>query len=494
MAIITLSIYDIETNVIGTDQKPKKKEKADLVIGDQTNVSSSVDFDVEWKSIHIIQPEKKGEKPTYQTTTGKSVLTFSLILQRISFSKQMYSPNSIKALIQIDPGTNSSGDKYYADIPRNDLFKAFKNKKVVLMIRDLQTAAGSDDSIGSDFFIQELVPVYKKDAMYVTFHMYSPDKVMTYGSDCHTFVAKKLKSQILTGIIPLFGKPYPVEGTSADGTDQSKLSFNADNMRLLLSGGKEHIFPYLVQYNEPFYDFLARTANRWGEFMYWEDGTLNFGYKDAATEVEDSDIDSYTYFNMSSSEDYILHHSDEAGYDDNILNRPTTKGEHHFIKGQMPAYNSDGWDIYIVKKVSNLLSYDKQLVDWIVSELVDDTIAYGQVKKYFDDVNEQFDKILFANPSKAVNPERYNNDKDELNPFSEYGSLVDNVKYLKCLKGEVSASQNMIQLNLDTGWKNLQLGQVIKFKSVEYIIVSIVGTQLDTYSIEDNRSLIVDGD
>ena len=48
---------------------------------------------------------------------------------------------------------------------------------------------------------------------------------------------------------------------------------------------KEHIFPYLVQYNESFYDMLARTTNRWGEFMYYEDGNLQIGY-DADSEVK----------------------------------------------------------------------------------------------------------------------------------------------------------------------------------------------------------------
>ena len=493
MATIALKIKNIETNLKDENKNPIKTD-AEMMIGDKANVSGEVVFYVKWKNILAKQPESEDETPKIKIETGESNLIFKLIVQRISFCKQMYRPNCIKALIQIDPGKNDKGGKYYADILRDDLYKAFINKQVELKISDPQMTGNKLDVIGSDFFIQELVPVYKKDAMYVTFHMYSPDKVMTYSSDSRTFVAKKLKSQILKDMIPTFAKPYPVLGTSADGTDNSKLSFNADYMNQLNSGDSEHIFPYLVQYNESFYDFLARTANRWGEFMYWENGTLNFGYKDDVTEVTDVNIDSYTYLNMLGGEQDISNYNLEAGYDDNILKRPTKKEEHHFIKGQMPLYNSDGWDMYIIKKVSNLLSYDKQIIDWIVSELVDDTIAYGQAKKYFDDVNEQFDKILFANPDSATNPERYNSGKNELNPFSEYESLVDSAKYLTCLKGEVSAGQNMIQLNLDTGWNNLKLGQVIKFKGVEYIVVSIVGTQLDTYSIEDNRSLIVDGD
>ena len=39
----------------------------------------------------------------------------------------------------------------------------------------------------------------------------------------------------------------------------------------------EYIQPYLVQYNESFYDFLVRTANRCGEFLFFEDGKLTLG-------------------------------------------------------------------------------------------------------------------------------------------------------------------------------------------------------------------------
>ena len=484
MAIIELTIKDIKTDA-------SDNTTLQLRIGDKTNVSGLVNFNVAWECYTIIQPKTEYEQPRREKEEGTSPIGFTVILQRIEFCKQMYNPNSIKVLMQITPTSNLKKGHSYASLTREQLFSAFKNRQVEMRCGTMEKEAYKSDIVGNDYFIHDIVPVFKKDALYATFYLYSPDKMMTLRSDSHTFVGKKLKAQILTDMIPTFEKPYNVGGTDANGTDKKKLSFNADNMRLLLSDGKEHIFPYLVQYNESFYDFLARTSNRWGEFMYWEDGKLNFGYKDDSAEVKD--FDSYTYFNKYTAGQGIDNYNLEAGYDNNILNRPTKKEEHHYIKGHMPLYNSDGWDFYIIKKVSNLLSYDKQIVDWIVSELVDDTIAYAQAKKSFDDINEKFDKILFADPDNAVNPERYDG-KTKLNPFSEYSSLVDNVKYLTCLKGEVAAGQDMIQLNLDTGWKNLKLGQVIKFKGVEYIIVKIVGTQLDTYSIEDNRSLIVDGD
>ena len=40
---------------------------------------------------------------------------------------------------------------------------------------------------------------------------------------------------------------------------------------------QELVQPYLVQYNESFYDFLCRVANRCGEFLYYRDGKICLG-------------------------------------------------------------------------------------------------------------------------------------------------------------------------------------------------------------------------
>lgn len=45
--------------------------------------------------------------------------------------------------------------------------------------------------------------------------------------------------------------------------------------------------PYLVQYNESFYDFLKRTCHRCGEFLYFEDGKLCIGLPPETVKVLD---------------------------------------------------------------------------------------------------------------------------------------------------------------------------------------------------------------
>ena len=58
--------------------------------------------------------------------------------------------------------------------------------------------------------------------------------------------------------------------------EKKESQFNK-NPRYLYYDDKEFIQPYLVQYNESFFDFLVRVSNRCGEFLYYEDGYFNIG-------------------------------------------------------------------------------------------------------------------------------------------------------------------------------------------------------------------------
>ena len=51
-------------------------------------------------------------------------------------------------------------------------------------------------------------------------------------------------------------------------------------------------FPYLVQYNESFYDFLRRIAVRCGEFLYYEKGELTLGIASEKQKRPDTPLDS----------------------------------------------------------------------------------------------------------------------------------------------------------------------------------------------------------
>ena len=69
--------------------------------------------------------------------------------------------------------------------------------------------------------------------------------------------------------------------------DGTKSQFNK-NPRYLYYNDKEFIQPYLVQYNESFLDFLVRVSNRCGEFLYYEDGYFNIGWKKKTKKDKDN--------------------------------------------------------------------------------------------------------------------------------------------------------------------------------------------------------------
>ena len=76
--------------------------------------------------------------------------------------------------------------------------------------------------------------------------------------------------------------------------DGTKSQFNK-NPRYLYYNDKEFIQPYLVQYNESFFDFLVRVSNRCGEFLYYEDGYFNIGWeKKTKKDKDDKEQDDIT--------------------------------------------------------------------------------------------------------------------------------------------------------------------------------------------------------
>lgn len=469
MAKITLSIIDVETDATGG------KETINMSINGETIVVGECTFNCYYEDL----PTKTGLDAKSDTGNVK----FSVTVQQYSYRKQMYSPNEVTMLLQIAP-QDVENYKRYAKVDHLKLKSAFCNKQVKIetssTITDKNNKEVTYSTKDDDFYIQEITPVYRNDAMYVTMHLFSPDKILTLTTGNQTFVSKKLKSEILEGQIANFKLPY--KNTTA-------LTYNADNMKVLKANDKEHIFPYLVQYNESFYDFLARTTNRWGEFLYWENGKLNIGYSsDTSKTGTVKDPNSYTYVDISSSNENVEKFNSEAIYDEHVSKNILKKGEYDEVMAQLGS--SKGWDVYIFKKVSELLSFDVNIYDWVVGTLVDDSVSLAKAEIRSKDKNDKFDDKYFKNPT----GEHYDSTKSSYNQFSEHEAIVNDVTYLNVLKQEVAAARNAIVIDLDTTWQDLRLGQVIDFwldKKGEvkqtFIIVKIEGTQPFHYSIENNK-------
>lgn len=419
------------------------------------------------------------EKETATTffQVGEVKYNYALTLVDFSFKKKMYQPTEIKANIQISMAAGKSAD--WKSIDRKTLISLFRFKKITLEEVDDKDAL--IQTIGNDYYVQEVKPNYTKDSLTMLLEIYSLDKMMTLHQACRNHVGKKLVKDILATEIKLYTRPY------GDTTD---LKYNANLQHLNFDRKEgdetktyEHTFPYLVQYNESFYDMLARTANRWGEFLYYEDGQLNIGY-DATNEADIGSFSNISYLDLYDNAQDIAKKgkfdcaaADEKGLLDSTLRKSPNK-----IKGLIFSPGDDG-DKVVMKKIASFLKNDKDLPTFIFGQLFDDTLAYAQKKISVAYENDKFDSANFSDTAKTNSPEQFGtydfgkkdspDDADGHNLFSEINSEYDGTKYLGILNKELAAAKNAVYIDFDVTCPQLKLGNIIDFNGDKFIVVEI---------------------
>ena len=415
---------------------------------------------------------------------------YLLSLAGLDINMQMYRPSEILADISIamDRGNN------WITIPRT-CFEIFKDKKVGL--------SSGEYLIGKDFYVHEVIPECYSDSIHLKLKIYSPDKVLTLKNTSRTFVGKRL-SEILTSELKKYSHP-------ADENDC--LKFNTDNLQVLkferLIKNKvqdEHMFPFLVQYNESIYDLLARTANRWGEFMYYRDGKLHFGYneKQAPNDLKDQDKKNkyYKITYPSYNTDAVLTNGDASGvydleavYDKTVSDTPVEESP-YLVKGELGMFNGAG-EKYLMKKIASFLGNDKDLTTWLTNNLVDDLVSLGQSTSYKsllnDKINEQYFKDMKDTDPRYGSHEftLYENEKETKNAFNEFTELhseYNGSKYQTILEGERTAGKNLVQINFNTTYPDVKLGDQIIVDKEKFIVVGITGKTTEQY-IEDDGEI-----
>ena len=205
-------------------------------------------------------------------------------LNGIKFYRKIYEPGLIEAEVAI--ATKNTGS-----LPEMDKVTDLLLKRLVTLTTKPDNS-DTETAIAENYYVYEALPQLAKNngkaSLYVKLVIYSLDKLMTLDKYCKAYVGKKLGADILE----------PESLTFGFG-DNSLLKASTEQLQQLKSDNyKEFIQPYLVQYNESFYDFMARTANRCGELLYFEDGQLNLGLKDADSDTI-NDYQNVTMVNYS---------------------------------------------------------------------------------------------------------------------------------------------------------------------------------------------------
>ena len=216
-------------------------------------------------------------KESAKVTINK--VDYYVMMESLDYRKRIFAPGEIHTVLSMKLVNSNSP----ASFPG---FAALQN----VFSRQLVTLAygdGSDDqNVAENYFVFKMKPCQSKNAsgsaVKVELFIYSLDKLLTIDKYCNAFTAKKLGDEIFKNEISKFR----VSGlTLAGDVNLQILTYTSKiEQEEKTDGGDATTYkvvevrqPYLVQYNESFYDFMARSASRCGEMLYFENGLLHLG-------------------------------------------------------------------------------------------------------------------------------------------------------------------------------------------------------------------------
>lgn len=217
------------------------------------------------------------KKVSIELASTKYDVTFTAL----NFFRKVYQPGVIEAELQFD--SSSSATTEPSEVVNMLMYRLVKLSVVkTRMEGTVEKDDGNVVVIADNYFVYQVRPQYEtqsdgKKALYVKLTIYSVDKLMTMSKYSKAYVAQKLGNILVT------------ESKKFKYLDDTLLYTDTKSLQKLVYTFKEKrtefIQPYLVQYNESFYDFIARVANRCGEFLYFDNGRLTLGLPETAVKT-----------------------------------------------------------------------------------------------------------------------------------------------------------------------------------------------------------------
>ncbi len=400
----------------------------------------------------------------------------------LNLKKEIYTPAHIEAVLQIEvDGNISSFDKMN--------YKSLLGKTVNL--------SDGKKELAKDYIIFDYVPEYKPSengtSLYLTLNIYSPEKVLDYQKYNKCYVAKKLAAQVFKEIASKHSKE--IKSTNIDNLQHILIKNTATNI------ATEFIQPYLVQYEETALDFLTRSANRCGEFMFFENGTWQLGFKpgDPITVEKFSSL-TFKEFNEGEEENYYTTNYLKSDSEQKTLNQqkatrsfqgPKQEYLDVLIEGQS-EYNQAVIKAYDFKDPANYIS---TMSDWlkkdnataIISSIIYDvTTNVCKIRIKHKETEASWTKNFILPYAANTEQSSVVNGKKVVSQFSNYNAcnFFEETFYTNIKKMETLADTQAIHIDFGTYYQPLLLGDVIKVLGNEYVIVRISATCKQNTSVE----------
>ena len=364
--------------------------------------------------------------------------------------------------------------------------------------------------------------VSNETSRFLELTIYSADKMMDLNKYSRAYTSKKLYSDILTTESAHFQMP------NADSTKLSSLIENhmqlmkykmaqhetdSDNEKCSWTERDELRIPYIVQYNETFYQFLARSANRFGEFLYFENGKLNLGMQVSPFSSTDwadpkSGIQSLHYeSNLSEGiavEDraynYMKHTPEnEDAYGASADNRynfdPVSTDE--WTNQKLNAHRYIPYGEVIAEEIKTFIPEGvfKVLESSAVNEVIIDLVKEITMKLYGSlNNNLDYNKVMDKANFKPVKDNGDQKSGSSFTQFATYGgsdNLMNNLSNLFSEAGisnftdlfyslvrskEKEVGEKTVWLDFGSTYQPINLGDGLVVNDKQYVAVSIDGS------------------
>ena len=232
-----------------------------------------------------VDPVSGAKIVTEKTTTN--VCSFDVTLTKLEYKKKVYEPCQILANLQVgvvqdrtdvkttDTTTLADGKTNVEEKTEKGRFKPIEmidSEKINLLKGANVELEIDNNKVAQNYFVYKVRSSYRtvsgKTSLFVELTIFSRDKLMTLDKYSRAYTARKLYTDILSEEAKKF--------SSVEVANHMQL-LKYQNSSTKATSRDELRIPYLVQYNESFYQFMVRSANRFGEFLFFEDGQLNLG-------------------------------------------------------------------------------------------------------------------------------------------------------------------------------------------------------------------------
>ena len=386
-------------------------------------------------------------------------------LEKLSYDKGIYRPAEIMVTLNVG-GTGLNVDK---------LTDAFHQKIAKLSV--------DGKTVAEDYFVFKVRPVFRTasngSSVKLELTICSRDKLITLDKYSKAWTGRKLGEYVFDEEVK--GLPF-------------NLSTCRDLQVVSFDGG-EFIQPYLVQYNESFYDFMRRTANRCGEFLYHEDGKLHLGMtmNDKAT---DNDPDyarlaSERYYETITSEglethDYTYDYlKDRPEPEDRPYSNPLTYDD--YLSDVDPDYTSfdeqkDFESRNIVLALSLCLE-GTSLAKILANMATTSAFKIGKafvVEKNLDDKYKEVNRDPWKEKTEQMNGDKLRQFGTAQNHKTKCGLGDKKVNmngafYALVREAEKKVGENAVYLEFGQNTQDLRIGDKIKVDGTPYVVIGVKG-------------------